>query len=233
MLKNQKAAELAKKERYVFDDLIEIMKVLRGKDGCPWDAEQTHESIRKNFIEETYEVIEAIDAKDTKLLREELGDVLLQVVFHAEMESEAGSFDINDVANDICKKLVHRHPHVFGEGDADTSEKVLKAWESIKNEEKSRSTVYDKIKSIPPMTPALMRAQKVAGKSGKYKDETTETIIRQMLFELDNISKSLKNHDENVGNLLFLTTALCEKEGIDAEKSLFDKTNNFIEDCKE
>lgn len=233
MLKNQKAAELANKEKYGFGDLVEIMKVLRGEGGCPWDAEQTHESIRKNFIEETYEVIEAIDAKDTKLLREELGDVLLQVVFHAEMESEKGSFDINDVANDICKKLVHRHPHVFGEGDADTSEKVLKAWENIKNEEKSRSTVYDKIKSIPSMTPALMRAQKVAAKSGKYKEETTETLTKQMLCELDNISKSKEKSEENIGNLLFLTAALCDKEGIDAEKSLFDKTNKFIADFKE
>ena len=231
MINNEKAAALMQKEKYDFCDLVLIMELLRGEGGCPWDAEQTHESIRKNFIEETYEVVEAIDAKDTKLLREELGDVMLQVVFHAQIEKEAGSFDINDVANDICAKLIHRHPHVFGESQADTSEKVLKAWETIKNEEKSRVTLYEKLKSIPPMTPALMRAQKVSEKSGKYKEISSEALVEQIAKEAQELScQKTEDLSNKIGNLLFLISALSSKQEIDAEKSLFDKTNNFIED---
>ena len=113
------------------------MALLRGDNGCPWDREQTHESIRQNFIEETYEVVEAIDNQDKKLLCEELGDVLLQVVFHAQMEKEAGSFDIDDVSDGIVKKLIYRHPHIFGEVHADTAEKVLDNWEALKAKEKA------------------------------------------------------------------------------------------------
>ncbi len=103
------------KEKYDFYDLMRIMKALRGEGGCPWDAEQTHESIKKDFIEETYEVIEAINKNDKELLKEELGDVMLQVVFHAAMEEEQGVFNFDDVADGVCKKLIERHPHVFGD----------------------------------------------------------------------------------------------------------------------
>lgn len=232
MIRNEKAAALMKKEKYDFYDLVVIMELLRGEGGCPWDAEQTHESIRKNFIEETYEVVEAIDAKDTKLLREELGDVMLQVVFHTQMEKEAGAFDIDDVANDVCAKLIHRHPHVFGEVDADTSDEVLKNWEAIKNQEKSRVTLYEKLKSIPPMTPALMRSQKVSTKSGKYKEEDATGIIKEIAKEAQALSENEGKLEEKIGNLLFLITALCGKEDIDAEKTLFDKTNAFIDNFK-
>ena len=152
-------------EGYGFEDLITVVEVLRSEEGCPWDREQDHKSIRRDFIEETYEVIEAIDTDDPKLLREELGDVLLQVTFHAQIESEKGVFNIGDVANDICVKLIHRHPHVFGDVKADTSEKVLSNWEIIKSEEKERRTVTDKLRAIPPMLPALMRAEKVGRKA--------------------------------------------------------------------
>ncbi|MDY4812540.1 MAG: MazG nucleotide pyrophosphohydrolase domain-containing protein, partial [Ruminococcus sp.] len=117
--------DFKEKPKYGFQDLIEIMKMLRAPGGCPWDREQTHKSIRQNFIEETYEVIEAIDTEDRELLKEELGDVLLQVVFHSEMESEKGSFDINDVCDGICKKLIVRHPHIFSDVKADTTDEVL------------------------------------------------------------------------------------------------------------
>ena len=115
MEKSAKIEALLNAERYTFEDLVDIVEILRAPGGCPWDREQTHASIRKDFIEETYEVIEAIDKDDKALLREELGDVMLQVVFHAQIERETGEFDINDVANDICAKLIHRHPHVFGD----------------------------------------------------------------------------------------------------------------------
>ncbi|MBO5841888.1 MAG: MazG family protein, partial [Clostridia bacterium] len=145
-----KIAELIGKERYTFDDLVDVVVVLRSEQGCPWDREQDHKSIRNDFIEETYEVIEAIDTEDPGLLREELGDVLLQVVFHARIEEQEGRFDIGDVANDICVKLIHRHPHVFGEVQVNDSAQVLQNWDAIKSEEKQRISVTDKLRAIPP-----------------------------------------------------------------------------------
>lgn len=230
MSKNAKVEKILSKTKYNFDDLCLIMEILRGEDGCPWDAEQTHESIRKNFIEETYEVIEAIDAKDSALLREELGDVLLQVVFHTQMENEAGNFNIDDVLHDVCAKLVHRHPHIFGDVVASTSDEVLSNWEAIKNVEKSRETMYDKLSSVPPMTPSLMRASKVAKKSGEFKETSNSDIIA----EIENLLAVIKENEENIGpenigEILFLLGALSSKTNIDAEESLFKKTNSFIE----
>ena len=136
--RKEKIEYLLRKESYDFDDLVLIVSLLRSEGGCPWDIEQTHKSLRKGFIEETYEVIEAIDTENPTLLREELGDVLLQIVFHADMAKEEGTFEIGDVTDEVCKKLIHRHPHVFGDLVAETSGKVLEAWEAIKSEEKSR-----------------------------------------------------------------------------------------------
>ena len=155
-------AEFDFKEKYDVNDLVSIMKLLRSENGCPWDREQTHESIRKNFIEETYEVVEAIDKKDTALLREELGDVLLQVVFHSQMEAEKNSFDFSDVADEVCKKLIVRHPHIFSDVKADNSDQVLKNWDMINKETKGQETFAQTLESVPKVLPALMRAQKVA-----------------------------------------------------------------------
>lgn len=234
MLKSENVEKILSKSTYNFDDLCLILEILRGEGGCPWDAEQTHESIRKNFIEETYEVIEAIDNKDTELLREELGDVLLQVVFHTQMEKEQGSFDMNDVANDVCAKLVHRHPHIFGDVTANTSEEVLTNWEAIKNVEKSRDTVYDRLNSVPPMLPALMRSYKVAKKSEKYNDISKEGIIssvRSMLSGMSGDTNTISS--EQIGDLLFAISALSYKAKIDPEEALFKSTNSFIEQYKE
>ena len=132
--------DFKKKESYTIDDLRQIMQILRAPGGCPWDAEQTHESIRKNMIEEAYEVVDAIDSGDKAALQEELGDVLMQVVFHAEMEAETGAFTLDDVADGVCKKLVYRHPHVFGNVKAETSEQVLKNWDALKLVEKSQKS---------------------------------------------------------------------------------------------
>ena len=234
MLVKDKVEEILSKSNYDFNDLCLIMEILRGEGGCPWDAEQTHESIRKNFIEETYEVIEAIDTKNIALLREELGDVMLQVVFHAQMENEAGTFDINDVANDVCTKLVHRHPHIFGEVKADTAEEVLKNWEAIKNVEKSRETIYDKLNSVPPMTPALMRASKIAKKSGKYKAESKSELIEKIEILLNDLSINTEHiNNQTVGELLFTISALSSKADIDPEEALFKYTNQFIDNYKE
>lgn len=234
MLKNKNVEELMSRSRYDFSDLCLILEILRGEGGCPWDAEQTHRSIRKNFIEETYEVIEAIDNDDKKLLREELGDVLLQVVFHAQMEKELGTFDINDVSNDVCAKLIHRHPHIFGDVSAESTEEVLNNWEAIKNEEKSRVTLYDKLSSIPPMTPSLMRAAKISKKSGEYKERSTSDILSEASAILERMSDDCASVSEaDIGELLFALCAASEKLDIDPEEALFKKTNVFVQSYKQ
>ena len=150
------------KERYDIDDLRELMKVLRSENGCPWDKVQTHESIRMDVLEEAYEVAEAIDSGSKDLLKEELGDLLLQVVFHCEIEDEQKSFNFDDICDGVCKKLVYRHPHVFGDIKADTPEQVLKNWDVLKSESKNEERASDRLKSVPKLLPALMRAEKVA-----------------------------------------------------------------------
>ena len=153
------------KPKYGFEDLLEIMDILRGPGGCPWDMEQTHDSIRKNFIEEVYEAVEAIDLKDNTLLCEELGDVILQCVYHADMAEEEGAFNIYDAIDGVCKKLISRHPHIFADVKADTSEQVLLNWEEIKKQEKGLSTYSDTINQVAKSLPALMYAQKVQKKA--------------------------------------------------------------------
>ena len=222
-----------KKEKYTFEDLCLLAHLLRADGGCPWDREQTHKSIRKDIIEETYEVIEAIDNDDPALMREELGDLLWQVVFHAELECEAGRADIEDVIHDICSKLIHRHPHVFGDVIAETPGVVLQNWENIKNEEKQRDTVTSKLKSVPPALPALMRAQKV-GKRAYFFDFTDadEVFIKlgEETQELKNaIEEENKEHIyEEFGDFLFTAVSLARKLGIDAEESLTKATEKFI-----
>lgn len=149
------------KDVYGIGDLLQIMQCLRSEGGCPWDREQTHESIKKNLIEETYEVIEAINQQDKALLCEELGDVLMQVVFHAQMEAEEGSFTFENVADGVCKKLIERHPHVFGEVEVTGSEEVLRNWDDIKKRSKGQTSQTETMLSVPRELPALMRATKV------------------------------------------------------------------------
>ena len=234
MNRESKIKELLSKERYFFDDLVAVVELLRGEGGCPWDMEQTHKSIRNDFIEETYEVIEAIDTDDPVLLREELGDVMLQVVFHARISTEEKQFDINDVTNDICAKLIHRHPHVFGNVVADTSEEVLKNWDSIKSEEKSRVTVTDKLRAVPPMLPALMRAAKVGKKAKCLEFPSAEDVLDKISEELVEVSEAIKEENsehisEEIGDLLLSITSLCRKLDISAEEALNAATDKFID----
>lgn len=233
MNREEKITELLKKEKYHFDDLVTIVAMLRSEGGCPWDIEQTHKSIRNDFIEETYEVIEAIDTDDPKLLREELGDVMLQVVFHARISEEDKVFTIDDVANDICAKLIHRHPHVFGNVCAETPEEVLKNWDAIKSEEKSRVTVTDKLKSVPPMLPALMRATKVGKKAKCFDFPTAYDVLDKISEELAEVSEAIEEGSndhisEEIGDLLLSITSLCRKLGVDAEQALSGATDKFI-----
>ena len=156
-----------KKEKYSIDDLLRIMEILRSEEGCPWDREQTHPSMRRDMIEEAYEMCEAIDLNDTDLLKEELGDVLLQVVHHARIEQEQGSFDFQDVCDGICRKLIQRHPHVFADVQVDGTEQVLNNWEQIKQQSKGQTTGAQTLLSVPKTFPALMRAQKVQKRAAK------------------------------------------------------------------
>ncbi len=228
------AVEFEKKERYHIDDLLAIMKILRSENGCPWDKEQTHASIRKNFIEEVYEACEAIDKQDVELLREELGDVLLQVVFHAQMCEEEGQFSFDDVADGICKKLIVRHPHIFSEVVADTSEEVLKNWDAIKQSQKGQSAA-DTLVSVPSNLPALMRSQKIGQRAARAKFDYTDSL--QALSDLESEVTELKaaiesgraeHIEEELGDLLFSAVNVSRLCDVDAEYALTQSSEKFI-----
>ena len=148
------------KEEYTAEDLVKIIRILRDpQEGCPWDKVQTHQSIRKNFLEETCEALEAIDADDPQMLREELGDVLMQVVFHAVLEEEQGRSTFPDICREVCEKLIFRHPHIFASSAAQNA--GINGWDALKNKEKGRRTLADELDTVPATLPALMRAQKL------------------------------------------------------------------------
>ena len=234
MTRDEKLQEILQKKVYDANDLVTIVELLRLPGGCPWDREQTHESIRNDFIEETYEVIEAIDNGDPALLREELGDVLLQVAMHARMEEEAGRCTFDDVANDICQKMINRHPHVFGEVKAETTAQVLSNWEQIKSEEKKRETVTDKLRAIPRQYPALMRAAKV-GKKAKMMDfPDAASVADKVGEELAEVREAMtcESHErvaEEIGDLLLTVASLARKAGVDPELALTRATDKFID----
>ncbi len=177
------------KEKYGFNDLLEIMAKLRSENGCPWDREQTHESLRIYMIEETYEVLEALDAGDKDKFCNEMGDLLLQIVFHAQIAKENGDFDINDVTTEVCQKLISRHPHIFGDVKADTAEKVEENWEAIKKKEKKLKSQTGVLKDVPSNLPALMRSYKVQQKAA------------QVGFDWDNIDDAFSKVDEEIREL--------------------------------
>ena len=147
-----------RKPRYGYEDLLEIIRLLRSPEGCPWDRVQTHQSIRRGMLEEAYEAAEAIDTDNAALLKEELGDVLMQVVFHAGIEADAGRFDMDDVCDGVVKKLLYRHPHVFGDGQAETADTVPASWEQLKRQEKGQKTTADALDAVARSLPGLWRA---------------------------------------------------------------------------
>ena len=229
----EKIKEILQKNAYDANDLAKIVEILRAPGGCPWDREQTHESIRTDLIEDTYEVIEAIDKKDPALLREELGDVLLQVAMHAEMEREEGRCTFDDIANDICQKMIHRHPHVFGDVKAETSAEVLSNWEVIKSEEKKRESVTDKLTAIPRQFPALMRAQKVGKKASMMDFPDAESVAKKVEEELAEVRSAMLAGDEEqtfeeMGDLLLTVVSLSRKLHVNAELALTAATDKFI-----
>lgn len=223
------------KDRYDINDLLKIMELLRSPGGCPWDAEQTHESIRNSLIEETYEVIEAINKKDKTLLHEELGDVLLQVVFHARMEEEEGSFNFNDVCDGICKKLVERHPHVFGDVSVENTDDVLSNWDTIKRKSKGQKTQGSAMEKIPKEMPALMRAEKIqskAKKAGFDWDEIDGALeaLESEIIELREAMRSgeAKEIENEMGDVLFSCVNVSRFLKVDPELALTASNEKFI-----
>lgn len=223
------------KDVYDCNDLINIVSVLRAPGGCPWDAEQTHESIRKDFIEETYEVIEAINKKSPEMLREELGDVLLQVVFHTVIETEKGSFTFSDVCDEICKKLIIRHPHVFGDVNVSSTEEVLTNWDAIKMNTKQQKTTAETMESVPRELPALMRADKIQKKAAKagFDWENVSGTVEKVKEEISEVEEAIKTQDkeriqDEIGDLLFAAVNVSRFSGIDPEEALTYATDKFL-----
>ena len=210
------------------DRLRNIVAQLRSPDGCPWDREQTHQSLKPHLIEECYELVDAIDARDDKEMKEELGDLLLQVVLHSQMASEEDRFDMDDVATVIADKLMHRHPHVFGENKLPDSEAVLRQWEVIKRAEKQeRSSALD---GVPKALPALARAQKVQAKAARvgFDWNDADGALEKVQEELSEIeSASERQIEEEVGDLLFAVVNFARKKGLDAEQALWQATAKF------
>lgn len=216
------------RQRYDMQDLLDIVALLRDPDhGCPWDKVQTHASIRKNFIEETYEVADAIDQADAHLLCEELGDVLLQVALHTRMEEEAGAFTFADVCTGICEKLVYRHPHIFGTVRADDEGTVLKNWEELKREEKARQSLADDLGSVPAALPALMRAQKVLKRAGARGIGPASTGEAQALLYKAADALEKAPGEMALGQVLLAACAVAQLSGQDAEQALTRAAESF------
>lgn len=229
------AVDFEFKDRYNIDDLIEIVTLLRAPGGCPWDREQTHESIRKNFIEETYEVIEAINKNSTEGLKEELGDVLLQVALHTEMEREKGNFDFDDVCNDICQKLVIRHPHVFCDVNAENSEEALKSWDEVKKQTKGNKTQSQSLMDVPVELPALMRAQKVQSRAAKvgFDWDTIDGAYDKVAEEINELKIAINHNsqseiEDELGDVLFSMVNVSRFLKVDSEEALKGATDKFI-----
>ena len=214
-----------RKETYSLQDLIEILRILRAPGGCPWDRAQTHLSDRRNFLEEAYEAAEAFDRDDPALMCEELGDMLMQVLFNIHIEEDAGRFTTDDVTDHICKKLIFRHPHVFGTAAADTSEEVLVNWEALKRQEKGQQTTADAMDAVARSLPALWRADKLQSKAAKAGFEFAG--VSGALDKLDEETRELReavergtNFSEELGDVLFAAVKAGRFLNVDPEDAL-------------
>ena len=215
------------------DDLLKIVELLRSPGGCPWDMAQTHQSIRANMLEEAYEAADAIDQGDMDNLKEELGDVLLQVVFHASMARQAGCFTFEDVVDGICKKLVYRHPHVFGEVEARDGAEALSVWDAQKRVEKGQSTAGDALDSVARALPALTRAaslQRKAAKAGFDWREISPALdkLSEEMEELRAAVRENTNVEEELGDLLFAAVKVGRFAGVDGATALQNACEKFI-----
>ena len=222
-----------RKPHYDYADLLEIIRLLRSEDGCPWDKAQTHKSIRRGLLEEAYEAAEAIDNDDPVLLKEELGDVLMQVVFHADIESDAGRFTMDDVCDGVVKKLLFRHPHVFGDGHEDSPESVLVSWEQLKRREKGQNTVADSMDGVARSLPSLWRAEKLQKKAAKvgFDWDNVKDALDKVQEELDEVRRAIDGDgdpEEEIGDLLFASVNVARHLKIDPEAAAEKTCNKFV-----
>lgn len=224
-----------KKERYTFKDLLEIMARLRAPGGCPWDREQNHKSLKRYLIEEAYEVLEAIDEQKPEKLCDELGDLLLQVVFHAQIAKESKQFDIDDVIHGVSSKMISRHRHVFGEEEAETSDDVLDIWEKQKKKEKGFETQTQVLKDVPPNLPALMRSFKVQQKAAQvgFDWDNIEDAFMKIKEEANELKEAYKSGntahmEEELGDLLFAVVNVSRFMKVQPELALTATVNKFI-----
>ena len=218
-----------------FEELVDIMAKLRSTAGCPWDREQTHQTLRPYLIEEAYEVLDALDHGEDGDFRDELGDLLLQVVFHAQIAAEEKRFDIHDVARAINEKLVRRHPHVFGDMRADTADEVLTNWEKIKREEKGGEGRKSVLDGLPKGMPSLLRAYRIQEKVARVNfdwDDVNE-VFEKVVEETDEVRQALEKGDrtkieEEIGDLLFSLVNLSRHLNVPPEDALRGSNDKFI-----
>ena len=220
------------RSRYDFDDLQKILRILRSEDGCPWDRVQTHMSNRRNFLEEAYEAAEAFDRDDPRMMCEELGDMLMQVLFNIHMEEDAGRFSFSDVCDGICKKLIFRHPHVFGAANAETPEDVLVNWEELKKQEKGLSSASDELDHVAKSLPALWRAEKIqkkaAGAGFEFPDiEGAYAKLREETEELGEALCGKGDAAEELGDVLFAAVKVGRFLSLDSEEVLHAACEKF------
>ena len=220
------------KEKYDAQDLRQIVEILRGEGGCPWDREQTHATLRRNLLEETAELCEAIDREDLTLMREELGDVWLQVLFHASIEQERGSFDLDDVADAECKKLISRHPHVFGDVTVSDVGEELSLWEDLKRAEKKQTTAAEAMDAVCRTLPGLWRAEKIQKKAAHSLPETAgaDDLLRELRSDLERLEERVQAGDAAaaLGELLFDAVKLARHTGTDPEEALHARCEDYI-----
>ncbi|MEE0407749.1 MAG: nucleoside triphosphate pyrophosphohydrolase [Oscillospiraceae bacterium] len=222
-----------RKPQYGYEDLLEIIRLLRSEDGCPWDKAQTHQSIRRGLLEEAYEAAEAIDNDDPVLLKEELGDVLMQVVFHADIESDAGRFTIDDVCDGVVKKLLFRHPHVFGSQREDSPESVLVSWDKLKRQEKGQKTVADSMDSVARSLPGLWRAEKLQNKaaSAGFEWPDVQGALDKLEEEVAELRRAVEEDGdvpEELGDVLFAAVKVGRFCACDPEDAVNGTCEKFI-----
>ncbi|MCS6925935.1 MAG: nucleoside triphosphate pyrophosphohydrolase [Candidatus Binatia bacterium] len=225
---------MAETSHPAFARLVEIMATLRGPQGCPWDRAQTPDTLKPYLIEETYEVLEALEARDWHAFKEELGDLLLQIVFHAQLMTEAGAFTIDDVAQAIVDKLIRRHPHVFGKTQVKDAEEVVRNWARLKAEEKQARADRSVLAGVPQGAPALIRAQRLGEKAARvgFDWPAAEAVLAKVHEEVQELAATLatqdtERHEHELGDLLLTLTSLARHLNIDAETALRKATKRF------
>ena len=227
----ERKEKLLSEKTHDMESAVELVRLLRSEEGCPWDREQDHHSIRTEFIEETYEAVEAIDTENSDLLREELGDVLFQVLFHTELEREAGRFCLGDVTTELVNKMIFRHPHVFADTKVAGTGEVLDNWDRLKTEEKSRLSLYDVLNAVPKQYPALLRAKKIAKKARKggvdfgSDEEQSEALVS---LAQEAAASEGAERDRTIARLIWQAVKMASPDA-DPEKDVGDLLNAFAD----